>query len=37
MRVCEAKLERNGKCMLSGVRVSKAQCNGSINARQKRK
>ncbi|WP_198290731.1 hypothetical protein [Leptospira interrogans] len=25
MRVFEAKLERNGKCMLSGVRVSKAQ------------
>ncbi len=35
VRVCEAKLERSGKCMLSGVRVSKAQCNGSINGEAK--
>ncbi len=35
VRVCEAKLERSGKCMLSGVRVSKAQCNSSINGEAK--
>ncbi|AKP26821.1 hypothetical protein LIMHP_13340 [Leptospira interrogans serovar Manilae] len=35
MRVYEAKLERSRKRMLSGVRVSKAQCNGSINGEAK--